>query len=321
MRFYLNEASIQGQFEDTDHFRTKIEELLAARRRSPLLAAMQTTPSLADRYVSPDRTLRQVVMGWRGSPTASVLLAWVGKTGPFIDEDRLAEPEDLFMCLGIEVTDGGLGEAARRCKALEKAATMSFSGGEPDFACRPLPVVHGFEEEPIASYDVENHWTAESLTSAALALQPTPTNWKGTIEAARNRFTRLNLPNMIYENGRLSREPFDGIIRDRIFVLLGILDAYMAGRNADGTEGPEAQNIVRTHFAGDRALFSPESPTNRRDHKADLTFADPEGGPAIFAQWHGKISHRVYRLHFEWPVPAAATKLKVLYIGPKLTKA
>ena len=267
------------------------------------------------------RTLRQVVMGWRGSPAAGGPLAWVGKSGPFIEEDRLAEAEDLFMCFGIEVTDGGLGEAARRCKALENVATMSFAGGAPDFACRPLPVVHGFEDDPIASYDVDNYWSADELTQAALAHQPMPTSWRGTVESAPVRFHRLHLPNAIYEDGRLAREPFDAVLRDRIFALLGILDAYMAGRGPDGVESPEAHEIVQTYFVGDRALFSPESSSNRRDHKADLTFPDPGGGSDILAHWHGKISHRFYRLHFEWPVPATATELKVVYIGPKLTKS
>ena len=50
-------------------------------------------------------------------------------------------------------------------------------------------------------------------------------------------------------------------------------------------------------------------------------FADPEiEGREIFAHWHGKIKHRYFRMHFEWPVPRQATLLKVLYLGPKLTK-
>lgn len=320
MRYYLNEVSIQGQFEDENSFRTQIEALLSARRRSPMLAAMRTTPILAERHVSPGRTLREVVQSWRGSPTAAALLAWVGKTGPFIEDDRLSESEDLFMCWGIEVTEGGLGEAARRLKALEDAATLSFPGGEPDFARSPLPVMHGFEDAPIGCYDVVNYWSVDSLIASALALRPLPLSWRETVEAARERFPRLILPDAIYEDNRLARDPFDAVIRDRIFVLLGILDTYMAARGADGVDTPAAQEILRTHFSGDRALFSPESSSNRRDYKTDLTFPDPLGGPAIFAHWHGKISHRVYRLHFEWPVSATATKLKVVYIGPKITK-
>jgi hypothetical protein len=244
----------------------------------------------------------------------------VGRNGPFIDEDRLPENEDLFHCFGLEVTDGGLGEAGRRAKAGDAVAAMSFPGGTPDFAQSPLPVVHGFEEEPIATYPVENYWYAEAAVAAATAHDVPAGSWQAMVETARARFPTLVLPDAIWEDRRLARQPFDAIIRDRCYVLLGQLHSYMIGRNADGSEGPAAQEVVRTHFQGDRALFSPESPTNQSNFRADMTVEDPEGGAAIFAHWHGKISHRYFRLHFEWPVPVAG-RLKILYIGPKLTKS
>lgn len=320
MRFYFNEASVQGQFADDETFRHQLEALLAARQRSPLLAGMRTTPALAGRYVMHDRTLRDVVQGWRGSPAARALLSWVGKTGPFIHEDRLPEEEDLFMCLGIEVTDGGLGEAARRKKSLEEACTMSFAGGEPDFARSPLTVVQGFEDEPVSAYEVSNYWTADSLIAAAAELRAPPSNWRETVEVARERFENLLIPDAVYEDARLAREPFDAVVRDRIFALLSVLNSYMSARGDGGAETAEAHDIITNYFTGERALFSPESQSNRADFAGDLTFPDPGGGPAILAHWHGKISHRFYRLHFEWPVPPGATELKVLYVGPKLTK-
>jgi hypothetical protein len=321
VRFYLNEVSVQGQFADEADFRRLLEQLLAARARSPTLAGMRTTPALADRPVSHERSVRQVAQGWRGSPTAGALLSWVGRNGPFIHEDRLGEAEDLFYCLGVEITDGGLGEAARRIKASELAATVSFPGGVPDFAQSPLSVVHGLKDEPIGNYPVENFWNMDSAVARVLDEQAPATNWQAMVEAARQRFPKLLLPNALYEDARLAREPFDAIIRDRFYALLGYLDAYMRGRDEGGNEGPEAQEILRKHFQGKRALFSPESATNKRDFEREMTFHDPEGGADILAHFHGKISHRFFRLHFDWPVPAAATSLKVLYIGPKLTKS
>lgn len=321
MRYYLNEASVQGQFETEAAFRMLIEQLMAARARSPLLAGMRTTPALADRPVLHGRSVRQVVQGWRGSPTAGAILAWVGRNGPFIDDDRLAEEQDLFHCLGIEVTEGGLGEAARRIKAGESAATVSFPGGTPDFARSPLPVVHGFEDEPLAVYPVENYWEIDAAVTHVLNDQAPATNWKEMVEAARMRFPNLLLPNALYEDTRLAREPFDATIRDRFYALLGYLDAYMSGRDADGIEGPKSRDILQTHFQGERALFSPESASNKRDFEKEMTFVDPESGNTIFAHFHGKISHRFFRVHFDWPVPATATRLKVLYVGPKLTKS
>lgn len=321
MRFYLNEASLQGQFKDEADFKQRLEQLLAARTRSPVLAGMRTTPALADRPVSDERNVRQVAQSWRGSPTASALLAWVGRNGPFIHEDRLDEADDLFHCLGVDVTDGGLGEAARRVKAVELAASVSFPGGAADFAQSPLSVVHGFEDDPVGHYPVENFWDMDAIVARALDEQAPATNWQAMVEAARQRFPKLLLPDALYKDARLAREPFDAIVRDRFYALLGYLDAYMHGRDERGNEGPEAQAILQTHFQGERALFSPESASNKRDFKREMTFPDPDGGADIFAHFHGKISHRFFRLHFDWPLPASATRIKVLYIGPKLTKS
>jgi hypothetical protein len=222
--------------------------------------------------------------------------------------------------MGIEVTEGGLGEAARRVKATETTATMSFPGGTPDFAQSPLPVIHGFDDEPIATYFVRNFWDADAAIEAVHAEQVPATTWQQMVEAARPRYPNLLLPDALYLERRLGREPFDAIIRDRFNVLLGYLDAYMRGRNPDGSEGLGAREVISNYFNGERALFSPESPTNQKEHRKEMTFSDPEGGSDIFAHWHGKISHRFFRLHFDWPVNPETKKMKILYIGPKITK-
>lgn len=321
MRIYLNEASIQGQFQDETEFRRLLELLMAARARSPAMAGIRTTARLAERPVSHERNVRQVVRSWRGSPLANAVFSWVGRYGPFIEDDRLNEDEDLFQCLGVEVTDGGLGEAARRVKSGDSAFTVSFEGGIPDFALSPLCVIQGFEDEPLGKYPIENFWEMEAAIARVVHEQGPATNWQAMVEEARQRFPNLLLPNALYEEPRLSREPFDAIIRDRFYVLLGYLDAYMRGRDDAGNEGPDSSEILQMHFQGERALFSPESSTNKSHYKNEMTFPDPDGGADIFAHYHGKISHRMFRLHFDWPVPASASKLKVLYLGPKLTKS
>ena len=103
MRFYLNEVSIQGQFEDVDGFLKLLQRLLAVRKRSPLLTAMQVTVMLADRPVSHSQTVRQAIQAWRGSDLLGIFLEWIGKRGPFIEEERLEEEQDLFTCLDIEL--------------------------------------------------------------------------------------------------------------------------------------------------------------------------------------------------------------------------
>jgi hypothetical protein len=101
---------------------------------------------------------------------------------------------------------------------------------------------------------------------------------------------------------------------------MAILNRYVEGRDVDGVETAASREIINQHFTGERALFTGESTTNERTFKGELTFRDVRG-QATFAPWHGKISHRYFRMHFVWPLPPTSRKLPVLYLGPKITKS
>jgi hypothetical protein len=94
----------------------------------------------------------------------------------------------------------------------------------------------------------------------------------------------------------------------------------MEDRQIDGEAGPRGRELYRQYFIGDRARFSDESTRNKREFRAEMSFADPESEDRVlFCPWHGKIQTPQFRIHFEWPVPVGQRRLKVLYIGPKLT--
>lgn len=322
MRLYLNDASIQEQFQNFQDFLDIFQRLLILKNRYKYLnESFHITRSLSNRKIGNDMTLRQVLMMSGQREFRSALILWLDRNGPFMDDDRLAEENDYFECLGIDVTNSGLGEATRRIKFGWDALSFSIHGGQINFAISPLSVRHGLEEEPYGDYSVNNIHTFDVLETLADSARQKPTNWSELITTARENYSLLNIPDYVYTNPLLAREPFDSVISDRFLNLLNYLNQYMAGRRDDGAEGPESQEIVRKFFNGDRALFSGESITNQRNFAADLTFADPDDEQkTIFAHWHGKISHRFFRLHFEWPVPANAKQLKIVYLGPKITK-
>jgi hypothetical protein len=251
----------------------------------------------------------------------NAILAWLDRHGPFIDDNRTPEIDDYFQYAGMLVTDSGLGEAARRVKNGAHASTFSFAGGAIDFAVSPLLIDHGLAEERLGQYPVGNVWTIEDLVQLALSAGPPIASWRALIEAARVRFPHLIIPDSVYEHPILSREPFEISIADRALELFGYLDEYTKDRGVEGAEGPIARGIIAKHFVGERALFSGESPTNQRAFRRELTFIDPlSPSRSIFAHWHGKISHRFFRVHFEWPSSAGQTALTIVYLGPKLTK-
>jgi hypothetical protein len=106
-------------------------------------------------------------------------------------------------------------------------------------------------------------------------------------------------------------------------VLFRHLNEYVESRNVDGSESDRSRELVRAFFTeaqGAVPIFTGEPVTNQRKFEQSLTFPDPESAnETLFAHWHGKIRHRFFRLHFEWPLRREARRIKVVYVGPKLT--
>ncbi|WP_319240191.1 hypothetical protein [uncultured Propionivibrio sp.] len=322
MRWYMNDLSLQGQFPRPSDFFPLLNELLSLRNRYAVLrSSLYVTRSFPNREVTPQCSLNVVLREREFRDLRGAVLNWFDRTGPFVEDDRQAEIDDYFEYLDQDVTDTGLGEAARRIKTATPAMTVSFQGGQFDFSQTPLFIDHGLKEDRLGAYGIENIWTSDDLAQSARGERAEPRNWQELVEVARERFEKLTFPDAIYTNSRLAREPFDTPIRDRALALWSILNDYMRSRNPDGSEGAISQSIIDLHFTGDRAAFTGESTTNQRDFKSELTFPDPGDSDAtIFGHWHGKISHRFFRMHFEWPARANSQKLKILYLGPKLTK-
>ncbi len=289
MRWYVNDISLQAQFEDGAAFAVILRDLISARASIETLRnGLRSTRTLLDRHVGRGLTLRQAVQQARDRDLLSNVLIWLDRTGPFVDEDRLSEADDYFEYRDWYVTDSGLGEAARRAKAGEAVAAFSFIGVSA-FEVSPLAVDHGLPEQRLGKYDVENYWTVQGLTSSALSQAPAANSWQSLVEIARQRFPRLAIPDTVYQHPKLVREPFNSAIRDRALILMGYLNDYMAGRMTNGVEGPNAQAIVQNFFVGERALFSGESQSNQRDHRADLTFSRP-----------GKPSEEIFGIPPAW---------------------
>ena len=323
MRWYINDASLQGQFTTSISFLPLLDGLIQTRLRFKILQSyLHTTRSFPDRNVTYDLTLRCLLGKPEFRDIRVAVFYWLDRTGPFVDDDRLSEPEDYFEFANTDVTDSGLGEAARRIKSGGNAITFSFNGGTTNYSISPLQVEHGLPEDRLGIYKVENLDSIEKLTDSASLYRPAPNCWKDMAELARERFVHLLIPDHFYTHTVLAREPFDSSICSQTMKLLKFLNDYMIARNPDGSEGPEARSIVENYFIGERALFTGESPSNQVTFKGELTFPDPENRDnSIFAHWHGKISHRFFRLHFEWPVPKESKRIKVLYVGPKITKS
>jgi hypothetical protein len=103
--------------------------------------------------------------------------------------------------------------------------------------------------------------------------------------------------------------------------LLTILEQIALETLPDSSLTPAGMELLRKFFQGANPPFTDESVPNKRDFAKDLSFPDPANGQQIlFCPWHGKISSGFFRIHFEWPRPRGQRQIKVVYIGPKITK-
>lgn len=319
MKWFINDSSLQGQFGDRNVFRDRLRQLIELRTRHPRLKdSLRVSAMMPRSPVDGTATLSDVMFEAKDRDLTRAVMSWFDRTGPFIEDDQAAENDDYFEYQGVEVTRTGLGEAARRTKLGENCATFSFEGGVIDFAVDPLVTDHGLVEERLGVYEVNNRWDAARLEDDIRAMRAPPTNWTELVTVARERFPHLDIADLDQARD-LAREPFENSIANSALSLLSYLECYAADRRADGSAGPHGSEVVKQYFNGDRALFSDESESNKAQYSQELTFQSPDGR-SVFAPWHGKISHRYFRLHFEWPFTPERDRIAVLYLGPKITK-
>ena len=246
--------------------------------------------------------------------------AWITKRGPFIEHDRQSIEDDLFFFGDSEVTDGSLGEAARRIVASFRAAVFSVIYEQRSlFAADPLTVIHGFHDEPIDYVDVPNYMDGSDLASALAHVLPEPQTWNELLSNCRQLYDRLLVGSHCDEV--LARRPYSPSIGRRVQELLAVLQRLMLAMNEDDGSLTEAGNRLKEqYFVGERALFSDESSSRKTDKKTRnaFEFPDPGGSGTLTCYWHGKISTQYFRIHFEWPVAPPRKNLKIVYIGPHI---
>ena len=244
------------------------------------------------------------------------LFAWVSKRGPFIESDRQTVEDDLFFFDDTEVTDLGLGEAARRIVVSLCAAVFSVVyDRESRFSATPLSITQGFPDELVGCINLPNYRDGMALSRAVADLAPEPATWNELLSSCREVYDRLIVGSHCDEI--LTPHPYSPAIGRRIKELLEVLQHLMLEMNPDGSLTHTGNTLRQQYFVGERAPFSDES-TSRKRNPAAFTFPDPEGGGALTCYWHGKVSFKAYRMHFEWPAKPPRKRLRVAYIGPKI---
>ncbi len=316
MRVFINELALADACATDPAPPTSLEALLEARQRFPVLRqALYCARGMPNTTVGGRHTLADVV---RGLPRdkISLFFQWLVNTGPFIENDRQPIDDDLFVFGDDDVTDLGLGEAARRVLVSKSAATLSATSSTAvRFAEDPLKVVHGIPEDPFTVVDVPNYTSVEGLVAQLSDSRPAPRTWTELLALCRQDFDRLNIG--IYCERVLSRHPYSRAAGRRIRDLLTVLQQLMAEMDDSGRLSTQGVEVFNGYFVGDKAWFTDESAT-RKNAEQKFTFPNPDGDGTLVCFWHGKVSVGAFRVHFEWPVQRPSQRLRVAYMGPHL---
>lgn len=318
MRWFVNEIAFRGRFATSAAFVTAFAELAKKRANSALVRErLICSRDMITCRVTDEHTVGDAIRGL-GRPTQSVLLSWLAKQGPFLEDDRLAETDDYFEFAGHDVTDLGLGESARRIKASELSGVFSLAGdGEPNCAEDPLAVQHGLSEEVLGNYQVPNIWDLDQLEHRISAGLETPRSWEDLSNRSQQQFGNLAfMPECFAPVARLAFHP---AAAERALSLFALMNEYATHLQPDGSRGARANELYDQHCTGDARLFSDEAEGNKRKFRSELTFRDPATGSGVFCPWHGKIKTEQFRIHFECP-PAGSNQIRLFYFGPKITR-
>jgi hypothetical protein len=319
MAWFINELSFTGQFDNQDSFLYHLKGLLKLRSQNAAvkdkLYCSRLLPSLK---VVDDLTVRDVVNAQRDPVLKKLVLEWIDKKGPFLDDIRQNIENDDFELFDKVVTNLGAGEAVRQ-KILGNYSAL-YSLETPDWPCNTTRLIVNqiTNELEVIAYQIDNFWDVDNLVLDIESKRGMPKSWQCMIDTINEIYPSLSISDDIINF--LSPHPFSLVICSQVINIMKILNDLVDSRNDNGEYTKEGHDILKEYFLGDGAKITDESKTNKGKFKDEMTFKDPRNKKnKIFCPWHAKISSRYYRIHFEFPISADSKTMAICYIGPKIT--
>ncbi|NQU66244.1 MAG: hypothetical protein HQ517_18450 [SAR324 cluster bacterium] len=318
----MNDRSIDGQFEDLSSFRESIDRVMQIRQAIKQSGReLYCHKNALYANVTPTSTIQQII-GKLAIEQRRVLIPWLTNQGPFWEDARLHDENELFYWNEDVVTNSAIGEAAWCCLQDMKRHLVSLVPSDWEFS--PVPVDWVISDDERKPIDVENFWDL-SIINRALHDAPTPIgSWADLVSLNSTRWSKLRFSDDAFES--LDGRPFVSGAAKRIVALLDTLHRYKTCFDEDGTRTPEGNEIYRDFFTGKKgdggrgALFTDSSEPEKHKYRSKLTFRHPvDRNQTIFCPWHGKVQTPQLRIHFSTPI-TKNDPLYIVYVGEKLTK-
>jgi hypothetical protein len=315
---FVNDLSLHGQFSDHQTFRRSLDEVIQCRAcAATYRRALRVPRSIIGRPAIGQADFRQAVQMTGDKNFVSLVISWIAKNGPFVEDDLLRSPgEYLDLNDGTVVSEEAIGEAATRHFQSLPAGLVSFAPST--FQHTPIEVHWHRDDGSTVTCDLSNYWAVEELERHLEGERQTPATWEEFIEQLPARFPNLTFSSNLEQH--LDGETFSPYVVERTFFLLGVLNELKTCFDAEGRRTARGEELMDNFFRRERARFSDASEQEKNDprFRAAMTFRDPDGA-AMECFWHGKIQTPPYRIHFSYPIEQDAP-LYICYIGQKLTK-
>ena len=319
MSCYVNDRSIQGQFDGNGFEKLMIElSKLAKLRLKPSVPknSLFVTNTLLDHKIENVKLIKRV-MNSQLQKEKKLIEAWLRTAAIMIDNEIDLSTIGKVELKGNDVTNSALGLVSVNNFLGEENTVFSLQGADCMFLVNPLELTYKESDKEPLEIPVQNFVDIIQLETVLTGLD-IPDSWSSMIDYVKKRFTNLEF-GMLAKNSNFKKIIFDPDISSKAIELLNILNDYVSDFDENGRAGEIAQEIVEQQFGGPR--FSLESDSNLSSKSKKLTFKGLDGKNRVVSA-HGKLRHREYRLHFDWPYKKKKKeKLEIYYLGPKLTKS
>lgn len=315
MEWHMNDLSLNGQFPTMLELKESLEPLLALRSQNEgFRKQFFISRTLGNQPATPNQSLFTAIQTSENMDFKRTAISWLSQ-GPFWNDDRCLHQDDYFEFEGDDVTEQGLGEASRRQIIGIDVHAFSMINSEKNCERTPLRVQHGLTGEVYRHYEIQNIWDIVELEGTINASRPEPQNWDEFFDQVKSEFSEDLL---FSENAieKLRPIPFQVAAKEKAVSLLRTLATLARERDCLGAWTQKGRQVHDTYFTGDNPQF-----VNEQDPNGKLVFNDPEDtSKMLHCSWHGRMPSIVGRLHFAWPISGTQRKIKVVYIGPKITK-
>ena len=319
MHVGFNELSLHGQVPigDAPKILTMMLECREIVRRFG--GALRLRREVLSQRVSGTMTLLDVIQRIPSHDSRKrLLLSWMTKEGPFLEDSREHLPDTLYECLGIVVTDWTLAELAHRHQISGGASISAVSLRPSNMDVDPLEVIRRDDEYSSVAFAVQNHTEARTLGAWLAVIERPMQSWGDLALRARRECSSLYFSSGAFD--ALESQSFFPGAASSLLDLLIVLDRLKRSIGVDGARTAEGHEIYQNYFMRRLAWFTDSSDWEKSNFRDQLTFPHPQRpGEKLFCPWHGKVQTPQLRVHYSDPI-AHDEPLYIVYIGPKLTK-